>query len=94
VASSPPVATAASSAASSISSGAPSAASDTCGVKFYMGTAAGMSLLSASAPVNKKTSASATTTTLWEYYSLSRVLTFDHTALGQCSSSSRASDSA
>jgi hypothetical protein len=48
-----------------------------------MGTAAGMSLPSASAPVNKKTSASATTTTLWEYYSLSRVLTFDHAGLGQ-----------
>jgi hypothetical protein len=65
VASSPPVATAASSAASSIGSGAPSAASGTCGVNFYMGTAAGMSLPSASAPVKKKTSALATTTTLW-----------------------------
>jgi polyisoprenoid-binding protein YceI len=54
-----------------------------------MGTAAGMSLPSASAPVNKKTSASATTTTLSEYYSLSRVLTFDHAGLGQCSFSSR-----
>jgi hypothetical protein len=89
VASSPPVATAASSAASSIVSGASSAAFGTSGVKFCMGTAAGMSPPSASAPVNKKTSASATTTTLWEYYTLSRVLTFDHTSLGQCSSSSR-----
>jgi hypothetical protein len=89
VASSPPVATAASSAASSIGSGAPSAASDTRGVKFCIGTAAGMSLPSASAPVKKKTSASATTTTLWEYYTLSRVLTFDHAGFGQCSSSSR-----
>jgi hypothetical protein len=54
-----------------------------------MGIAAGMSLPSASAPVNKKTSASATMTTLWEYYKLSRVLTFDHAGFGQRSSSSR-----
>jgi hypothetical protein len=65
VASSPPVAVAASLMATSISSGAPPAASGTCGVKFCMGTAAGMSLPSASAPINKKKSASATTTTLW-----------------------------
>jgi hypothetical protein len=28
-------------------------------------------------------------TTFWEYYSLSRVLTFDHAGLGQCSFSNR-----
>jgi hypothetical protein len=53
-----------------------------------MGTAVGMSLPSASAPFKKKTSASATTATLWEYYKLSRVLTFDHAGFGQGSSSS------
>jgi hypothetical protein len=60
-----PVATAASSAATSICSGVPPAASGTCGVNLCMGTAAGMSLPSSSAPVKKKTSALATTTTLW-----------------------------
>jgi hypothetical protein len=59
------VATATSSAVSSIGSGAPSAASSTSGVNLCMGTAAGISLPSALAPVKKKTSASATATTLW-----------------------------
>jgi hypothetical protein len=54
-----------------------------------MGTAAGISLPSASAPVNEKTSASVTTTTLRGYYSPSRVLTFDYTGFRQCSLSSR-----
>jgi hypothetical protein len=59
VASSPPVAVAASPTATSICSGAPSAASCTSGVNLSMGTAAGILLPSASAPVNKKTRASA-----------------------------------
>jgi hypothetical protein len=59
VVSSPPVAVAASPTATSICSGAPPAASCTSGVYLSMGTAAGISLLSVSAPVNKKTRASA-----------------------------------
>jgi hypothetical protein len=47
-----------------------------------MGTAAGISLPSTSAPVNKKTRASASSDdydySLGGYYSLSRVLTFDY----------------
>jgi hypothetical protein len=57
-----------------------------------MGTAAGISLPSASAPVNKKTSASASFDDYdysSGYYSLSRVLTFDHAGFGQRSLSSR-----
>jgi hypothetical protein len=54
-----------------------------------MGTAAGISLPSASAPVNEKTSASVTTTTLWGYYSLSRVVTFDYAGFRKRSLSSR-----
>jgi hypothetical protein len=54
-----------------------------------MGTAAGISLPSASAPVNEKTSASVTTTTLRGYYNSSRVLTFDYAGFKQCSLSSR-----
>jgi hypothetical protein len=54
-----------------------------------MGTAAGISLPSASAPVNEKTSASVTKTTLRGYYSLSRVLTFDYAGFRQRSLSSR-----
>jgi hypothetical protein len=57
-----------------------------------MGTAAGISLPSASAPVNKKTSASASFDDYdytSRYCSLSRVLTFDHAGFGQCSLSSR-----
>jgi hypothetical protein len=50
-----------------------------------MGTAAGISLPSASAPVNEKT----TTTTLWGYYNLSRVLTFNYAGFGLCSLSGR-----
>jgi hypothetical protein len=61
----------------------------TSGVKFSIGNAAEISLPSASAPVNKKASASATTTTLWGYYSNSRVLTFDHAGFWQRSLSSR-----
>jgi hypothetical protein len=56
-----------------------------------MGTAAGISLLSASAPVNEKTSASASPDDYdysSGYYSLSRVLTFDHAGFGQRSLSS------
>jgi hypothetical protein len=56
-----------------------------------MGTAAGMSLPSASAPVNKKTSTSASFDDYdyspW-YYSLSKVLTLDHAGFGQHSLSS------
>jgi hypothetical protein len=59
VAPSPLVAVAASPTATSISSGAPLAASCTSGVNLSMGTAARISLPSASAPVNEKTSASA-----------------------------------
>jgi hypothetical protein len=59
----PPAATAASSTTSSIGSGALPAASGTSGVDFCIGTPAGMSLSSASAPVKKKMSASAATTT-------------------------------
>jgi hypothetical protein len=50
------------------------------------GTADGMSLLSASAPVDKKTSVSvnmATTTTLRRYLNHSRVLTFNYAGFGQ-----------
>jgi hypothetical protein len=57
-----------------------------------MGTAAGMSLPSASAHVNKKTSASASFDDYDYspgYYSLSRVLTLDHAGFGQRSLSSR-----
>jgi hypothetical protein len=57
-----------------------------------MGTAAGISLPSASAPVNKKTSASASFDDYdysSGYCSLSRVLTFDHAGFGQRSLSSR-----
>jgi hypothetical protein len=54
-----------------------------------MGTAAGISLPSASVPVNEKTSASVTTTNLRGYYSPSRVLTFDYAGFRQCSLSSR-----
>jgi hypothetical protein len=49
--------------ASSTGSGAPPAASGAPGVDFCIGTPAGMSPPSASAPVKEKTSASATTTT-------------------------------
>jgi hypothetical protein len=57
-----------------------------------MGTAAGISLPSASAPVNKRTSASASSNDYvysLGYYNLSRVLTFDHASFEQCSLSSR-----
>jgi hypothetical protein len=57
-----------------------------------MGTAAGISLPLASAPVNKKTSASASFDDYdysSGYCSLSRVLTFDHAGFGQRSLSSR-----
>jgi hypothetical protein len=57
-----------------------------------MGTAAGISLPSASAPVNEKTSASALSDDYdysSGYYSLSRVLTFDYAGFGQRSLSSR-----
>jgi hypothetical protein len=63
VTASPPAATAASSTTCSMGSGAPPAASGTSGVDFCIGTPAGMSLPSASAPVKEKTSVSATTTT-------------------------------
>jgi hypothetical protein len=90
VASSPPVAVAASPTATSISSGAPLAASCTCGVKFCMGTAAGMSLPSASAPINKEHKCiSDYDYSLGGYYSLSRILTFDHAGFGQRRLSSR-----
>jgi hypothetical protein len=51
-----------------------------------MGTADGISPLSASALVDKKTSVSvniATTTTLRRHFDFSRVLTFNHAGLGQ-----------
>jgi hypothetical protein len=57
-----------------------------------MGTAVGISLPPASAPVNKKTSASASFGNYdysSGYYSLSKVLTFDHAGFGQRSLSSR-----
>jgi hypothetical protein len=57
-----------------------------------MGTADGISLPSASTPVNKKTSVSvnmATTTTLRRHFDFSRVLTFNHAGLGQRSLSDR-----
>jgi hypothetical protein len=57
-----------------------------------MGTAAGILLPSASAPVNKKTRASVISndyTTLQRYYNLSRVLTFDYAGFSQGSLSSR-----
>jgi hypothetical protein len=57
-----------------------------------MGTVAGISLPSASAPVNKKTSALASFDDYdysSGYCSLSRVLTFDHAGFGQRSLSSR-----
>jgi hypothetical protein len=58
-----------------------------------MGTAAGISLPSASAPVNEKTSTSASPDdydySLGGYYSFDRVLTFDHAGFRQCSLSSR-----
>jgi hypothetical protein len=58
-----------------------------------MGTAAGMLFPSASAPVNEKTSASASFDdydySLRGYYNLSRVLTFDHAGFGQRSLTSR-----
>jgi hypothetical protein len=57
-----------------------------------MGTTDGISLPSASAPVDKKTSVSvnmATTTTLRGHFDLSRVLTFNDAGLGQRSLSGR-----
>jgi hypothetical protein len=93
VASSPPVAVAASPMDTSISLGAPPAAYCSCGVKFCVGITAGMSLPSASAPINKEDkciSVIRRLRLLFEgYYSLSRVLTFDHAGLGQHSLNSR-----
>jgi hypothetical protein len=60
-----------------------------------MGTAAGISLPLASAPVNEKTSTSASFKDYdytSGYYSLNRVLTFDHAGFGQRSLSSRRSE--
>jgi hypothetical protein len=58
-----------------------------------MGTAAGISLPSASAPVNKKIRASASSDdydySLGGYYSLNRVLTFDYAGFKQHSLSRR-----
>jgi hypothetical protein len=61
-------------------------------VNLSIGTAAGISLPSALAPVNKKTSASASFNVYdysSGYHSLSRVLTFDHAGFEQRSISSR-----
>jgi hypothetical protein len=92
VASSPPIIAAASPAATSISSGAPPAVSRVSGVKFSMGTAAGIFLPSAQRLSTRRQvhqSYLTTMTTLRGYYSLSKVLTFDNAGFRQHSLSSR-----
>jgi hypothetical protein len=89
---SPPVVVATSPTATSTGSGATPTASWVAGTTSSTGTAAGMSLPSASAPVIKRQlhqSYLASTTTLRGYFHLGRVLTFNDAGLGQGSLSGR-----